>query len=517
MRGLFFFIFIIFICHVSTVWAANWYVDKDASGSNNGASWTNAWVSFSAINWSSVKPGDTIYISGGTTSKIYYEQLDIDANGSIGSPLTVRVGQDNGHNGTVIITAPPDQDGIKIQNNQYITINGGYKNQQKIKIYNSGLSGVSLSGDTYHIILTYLDIDHNGYTGSAQGWKRNGILFNVSDYSGKILEISYCKIHHNYADQIFGSNPGGIGHEYSRIVVHHNEIYEMPDDGFETGVAGIDFYENLMHGPLVVGAGGHPDGVAFMNSYVRVWNNRFYNFATPGFYSNAMLYINPYSSSPRSVENIEVYNNLIYEEGTADPDNYQRGITFSAQGSINDISNVVIANNTIVSMPGTGMELYFNGLDSNHVNDVLVVNNIMHNCYTLYGGQALAIGAWNCTIGSHGDGEDVTFDYNCINGGANGASAVYYKGSWMSYNYWILISHANDNGIIVDPSLDSYYRPDSELDPVVNIGIDLSYIFTFDIENMLRPQGIKWDIGAFEFPQNGYASVPLPPERLRIK
>ena len=47
------------------VLATTHYVDKDASGINNGSSWTNAWRGFSNIDWSSVAPGDTIYISGG--------------------------------------------------------------------------------------------------------------------------------------------------------------------------------------------------------------------------------------------------------------------------------------------------------------------------------------------------------------------------------------------------------------------------------------------------------------------
>ena len=38
-------------------------------------SWTNAWESFFDINGTSIQPGDTIYISGGTDSTIYYEEL----------------------------------------------------------------------------------------------------------------------------------------------------------------------------------------------------------------------------------------------------------------------------------------------------------------------------------------------------------------------------------------------------------------------------------------------------------
>jgi len=57
--------------------AAVWYVDKAATGANNGRSWTDAWTNFSSVVWGSagVKAGDTLYISGGSSSKVYPENL----------------------------------------------------------------------------------------------------------------------------------------------------------------------------------------------------------------------------------------------------------------------------------------------------------------------------------------------------------------------------------------------------------------------------------------------------------
>lgn len=82
--------------------AASWYVDADAAGANNGTSWTDAWTALTNVVWgaSGVKAGDTLYISGGSESKSYGTQvLTAGASGTTGSPITIKVGQDAGHNG----------------------------------------------------------------------------------------------------------------------------------------------------------------------------------------------------------------------------------------------------------------------------------------------------------------------------------------------------------------------------------------------------------------------------------
>ena len=88
-------------------YATNWYVYKNASGSNNGTSWTNAWQSFSVINWSLVNPGDFVYISGGTDSLVYSGPLSPDCSGNSVNWITIIAGKyapsPSGHSGRVII------------------------------------------------------------------------------------------------------------------------------------------------------------------------------------------------------------------------------------------------------------------------------------------------------------------------------------------------------------------------------------------------------------------------------
>ena len=48
--------------------AANWYVNAAVGSSGNGQSWSTAWKDPGSVNWSSVQPGDTIWIAGGNYS-----------------------------------------------------------------------------------------------------------------------------------------------------------------------------------------------------------------------------------------------------------------------------------------------------------------------------------------------------------------------------------------------------------------------------------------------------------------
>ncbi|HKB87707.1 MAG TPA: hypothetical protein VKD08_16135, partial [Ignavibacteriaceae bacterium] len=105
---------------------ANHYIDKNANGSNNGTNWANAWESFAAINWSSIQPGDFIYISGGTNSTVYNETLTVGASGANGNPITITRSTESGHDGKVIIDGQSliSYGILNESSKNYITIDG---------------------------------------------------------------------------------------------------------------------------------------------------------------------------------------------------------------------------------------------------------------------------------------------------------------------------------------------------------------------------------------------------------
>jgi hypothetical protein len=154
------FLIIIFLVGVlvNKTFSSNHYIDKNATGLNNGTSWVNAWESFSAIDWNGVNPGDIIYISGGSDSTIYNEQFNVSASGTAGNLIVITRGIENGHSGKVII------DGLKtffnvinITNKEYIVVSNLYlrnsddsvikiRNSQHIRIENCAIHMTARSG-----------------------------------------------------------------------------------------------------------------------------------------------------------------------------------------------------------------------------------------------------------------------------------------------------------------------------------------------------------------------------------
>jgi hypothetical protein len=96
-----------------------WYVWEGATGSPTGASWTNAWKSIAEINWVAIKPGDTIYISGGN----YDTTLVTYASGTVGNPVFIKTGAasafPSGHDGRVTLR------GVKFRS-RYVTVDGSF-------------------------------------------------------------------------------------------------------------------------------------------------------------------------------------------------------------------------------------------------------------------------------------------------------------------------------------------------------------------------------------------------------
>lgn len=153
--------------------AAVYYVDQDAAGKADGTSWTDAWNGFYQIDWSRLRPGDTVFVSGGSTSKTYREPLLIGADGAAGVPITITRATDTGHDGKVIINGGESLDIlISFENRSHVTIS-----DLTLQVNSRGGRGVDID-ESQSITVSGLTISLSGRAGIFVEESQDCLLLN---------------------------------------------------------------------------------------------------------------------------------------------------------------------------------------------------------------------------------------------------------------------------------------------------------------------------------------------------
>jgi len=306
--------------------AANWYVLKGATGSNNGTSWTNAWNEMNQVNWSSVNCGDTIWLGGGTyTTSLTINKtctpvnvLNINRVLSTDSVPTAAAGWNSSFDSQVIISSSAE---ILLNGGAYFTINGrlgttaGNNFGISVRCTSSGgcegMGPVNPSGNLDHITVTYVEVvgpscilvaggGSGACTGTTDGFNlapsSNTVTFLLLDHmwihrwAEAIRTSNWTNCTIQYTD-IDTTNPtaGRAEHEdimynYANInlTMRYNRIWGSPNDGifFDFGgTTNFQFYGNYYYhsgAALMTFKSGYSFGTAF------IYNNVFENDGTFG-------------------------------------------------------------------------------------------------------------------------------------------------------------------------------------------------------------------------------------------
>jgi hypothetical protein len=317
-----------FFLLAGTAAATSWYVRPTSTGSQTGADWNNAWT-ISSISWSSVKPGDTIWLAGGT----YSGALNPSASGTASAPILVYRATANDSSATSspgwstsFDTQAVIQGGINFFGPlSYVNVSGRTPSGF---YWSSGSGGGNGSfgannGNINNITLAYVELD-----GSANTTGNSGPTYGV-DWAPQSNTVTNCVIDHCYlhsmAETLRASNWTGVVVQYCKIgntnnlgdhndviysyppssncIWRYNTIYQSPGDGM--------FFE----------FGGANNFYFYGNVY---WNSTgtFIGFKPPGTYGPIFVYNNTFCAAPGATDgqlggiqdpNSKAYNNLFLQ------------------------------------------------------------------------------------------------------------------------------------------------------------------------------------------------------------
>ncbi len=183
------------------------YVDAAVATSGNGTSWAAAWKTFANINWSTVLPGDTVSISGGT----YATELTVGASGTASSRITIAAATDPGHNAQVIIDRAGGADGVGLDGRSYVTVHG-------LNVRNISDAGMWIRNATGDILENNSVYSGDPGGGNARGYDVRGSTNTILRSNGYTTPASTLA----QTDGIWSSGNDGNLYEWNNLVISNS-------------------------------------------------------------------------------------------------------------------------------------------------------------------------------------------------------------------------------------------------------------------------------------------------------
>ena len=489
----------------------NFYVKNGGGGANNGTSWTDAWTSFSSINWASIGAGDNLFIDGGADSVVYNMTMNIQASGAWNNYINILPGKyspsPSGHSGKVIIdhNYVGSDNGIQILGSTHgILIKG-------LIIRRTGSSGIYMyanatTANPYRIKIdscTIYDVGDNeciemlGYFSGTPTTTNMGMMDTTHH------------IHHVEISRNFMSTPVNramgecniiYGHLTGNIWVHHNTLLQR------------NYQE---------GQNDHIDPIqlSYSNYGWKIYNNIMYNDSCV---TGHTMILGLMSRGSNYNDTTVVYNNFLYGGGEHNCNtNWKQLILWRApEGDlpavqyrplVYSINNTIVARNEYTAP--SAAEGQYNPLESNNiiahfgVNGAVPTNNIgfWYTTYSTGDYKQVDSNRTNLVYQAWGG---VDFGGNHWRGA--GGSPTGTPSSWTDW-----VNNYGGDGVNDNPDFanntrlwdDAPYELQSN-SPAIDAGTDMTYVlqafeylpmFDASTDILGTERDANWDIGAFEY------------------
>ena len=493
---------------VAKAHAANWYVDPAAAGSslNTGTNWDNAWTNLTAVDWNRIDNGDTLFLSGGETSRLYYGQWNIPSvwkkATNEASRIYVRVGQDPGHEGLVVFDGQNrTTNGIWLTGNRSWTTFSGrgprgsanwhFVNYVITDLVSSVQGGAIASANpNTGITIEYLVVSN----------ANNGITLNGAQS---------CIVRHCRVEGVRGDHAIGLGASqglYDANLVHDNAIGLYADparswygpDGIQ-GANGVSAYRNRISGqPGWIMGQQHQDAFQISGSYVKIFNNDVVNSG------HSMIYVDPGAVTPTVWSDYQVFNNVCRITNGEYYRTWCRGVGFVPWSRCLVVSNFYVVNNTFVDLPKLSAVEFWPFNAAVVFTNIYIMNNLMLNCGVPKWNPVI----WCKTNSAAGYGQaGFVVDYNLLCRGTRGDDQIVIDGQPLAQ------AHPRSG----QPSFVRYAETNALNDLHLAIfdtaarsqGANLSHWFRFDADDKPRPATGPWDIGAYQ--TGAETAMPAPP------
>jgi gliding motility-associated-like protein len=416
-----------------------------------------------------VVPGNVICISAGTRDGVKFTNV----NGTAANYITVK---NCGSTSEALIGNAVVNNAMAFGNCHFIHVTGTGDGafQYGIKILGSGAGtqGLVYAALSSDVEIDHIEVQNTGYT---------GLMLKTDPSRTNCLDVS-------------STRPNFM---LTNVSIHDNFIHDTNGEGIYLGDS---FYSGTT---VFCGQLQYCHEVR----HVRIFNNRFDHTGREAIQVGS------------GTDDIEVHNNVVYNYGQGALATQNGGIQFGVGTSGRMYDNFVKAGpGPALVIQGLGNTFVYNNIVVNPGEQAVTVNMRPSPLTTDIVSQGFLGGVYvinNTFIGAGASGTITEFINgapgnvlynNLIVAGANPWDKLSTTTAWTKSNnvYIPVLANANFN----NPGLDDYHLTSTS--PAVNTGKDVSsYGFSGDFDNVSRPAGASWDVGAFELNGNQKPNVTV--------